>query len=414
MKIVLLSGGVGKRLWPISTEKMPKQFLKFGQNETMLVSTYKKACNISDSVYVATQEKQSKIVKSQLNNLVSIINEPSLHGTFGTMLNIANYFKYKEKFEENEIIVTIPIDHCVDDEFYDLLKKIPTYLSGNVDFCLIGIKPTYPSTEFGYIVENSNMVSNFVEKPIENRAIDLINHGAYWNSGVLAFRLGTMNEISNKYFKTTNYKKFYANYNKLPKNSFDKEVLEKSKKIYVIKTDSRWEDLGTWKHLCNKISESDEYNTNIINTEKKIIINNGIENSIIVNTSNGIALFAKDEKKISYRNWGVYKVLSCFKLNDENIKIKYLKINDKVNTSYQCHLFREELWNVISGTGIAIIDGKHINLKAGDLLRVEKNQKHILRGINDLEIIEIQKGKKTIESDIVRYESEWENVIKRC
>lgn len=297
MKIVLLSGGIGKRLWPISTEEMPKQFLKFGHNKKMLMKTYEKFSNISNSVYVATQKKQSEIVKSQLGNSVSIITEPSLRGTFGAVLNIAKYLKYKENISENEIIVTIPIDHLVDNKFYDFIDSIPICLSNELDFCVVGIKPKYPSTEFGYIIEKNDIVTNFIEKPIEERAIELINDGAYWNSGILAFRLGVIDKISTNYLPTTSYEDFYVNYSKLPKNSFDKEILEKSKKICVIKSDSRWNDLGTWNHLYKYISKADEYNTNIINTEDKKIINNGVKNSIIINTSNGIALYPKDEEK---------------------------------------------------------------------------------------------------------------------
>lgn len=411
MKIILLSGGIGKRLWPISTEEMPKQFLSFGHNETMLMNTYKKIIGITNSIYVATQKSQIDMVKEQLGDSISIISEASIRGTFGAIMNIAKYLKYKENISDDEIIVTIPIDHLVNEDFYEVINKIPNYLSNNIDFCIIGIKPKYASTQFGYIVEKNNMVEKFIEKPNERKANELISNGAYWNSGILAFKLDTINKISEKYLPTIDYADFYNNYDKLPEISFDKEILEKSKKVYVIKSNSQWDDLGTWNHLYNMLSEADDFNTNIINTENKIIVNNGIKDSIIVNDSNGIALYPKNYDKEFYKTWGFYKVLSHFKIGNEKIKIKYLKFNNNENTSYQCHTYRDEIWNIISGTGIAILDGKLIKLKSGDSLTIKKMQKHLLRGINDLEIIEIQKGLKTMESDIVRYKKNWNEII---
>ena len=229
------------------------------------------------------------------------------------MLNIANYFKYVEKINLDEAIITIPIDHDVDQNFYDVLNEMAYHLNDEIDFGLIGIEPTYPIKEYGYIIEQKNIVQKFVEKPNEHKAINLINNGAYWNSGIVAFKLETMCNISSKYVNVNNYKTFYKNYKELPKNSFDREVLEKSKKIYVVKTKNKWMDLGTWQNLYSKLSNADIYNTNIINTENKKIVNNGVTDSIIINTSNGIALFEKNKHNIFYRHWGYYKIIDTYK-----------------------------------------------------------------------------------------------------
>ena len=411
MKVVLLAGGLGTRLWPVSTKKVPKQYVKFFNEETMLVSTYKKLKSQGFSIYVATNKKQSKFVKKQLGNNIRIIKEPEAHGTFGAMLNIANYFKYVEKINLDETIITIPIDHDVDQNFYDVLNEMAYHLNDEIDFGLIGIEPTYPTKEYGYIIEQKNIVQKFVEKPNEHKAINLINNGAYWNSGIVAFKLETMCNISNKYLNVNSYKTFYKNYKELPKNSFDREVLEKSKKIYVVKTKNKWMDLGTWQNLYSKVSNADIYNTNIINTENKKIINNGVTDSIIVNTSNGIALFEKNKHNIFYRHWGYYKIIDTYKTNGNNVKVKYLKICANKNISYQYHKFREEVWYVTSGSGIIVIDGKQQEIKIGDIIKIGKEQKHSVKSLFDLEIIEIQRGIKTVESDIVRLEKKWELIV---
>lgn len=391
MKIVLLSGGVGKRLWPISTEEIPKQYIKLKHNETMLMSTYKKVSHISDSIYVATQKTQSDIVRKQLGNKIPIIDEPSLRGTFGAIMNITEYLKYKENILGNEIIVAIPVDHSVSANFYDIIKEIPKYLSDNADFCIIGIKPKYASTQFGYMIEKNNIVINFVEKPTEQMANELINNGAYWNSGILAFRLMTTDKILSKYLDITCYEEFSKKYNSLPKNSFDKEILEKSKKICMIKSNEQWDDLGTWNHLSDFISNSDEYNTNIINTENKKILNNGVKDSIIINTSNGIALYPKNDDRVHYSTGYSYK--DFYHLNSENdkFKIKYLKFDDNKSAYYQNYSHCDEIWNVISGSGLVTIDKKTRRLEFGVSLKIAELQKLHLKEIKKLEVIGIQK-----------------------
>lgn len=411
MKVVLLAGGLGTRLWPMSTQKVPKQYLKPLNQDSMLVTTYNKLLEEDFDIYVATIKKQNKFVKKQLGKNIKIINESNMHGTFGAMLNIANYFKYVEKVKMDEIIATIPIDHDVNKNFYKILNKVADCLCNHIDFGLIGIEPNHPSKEYGYIVEKNNMVQKFIEKPNEEQAMKLINNGACWNSGILVFKLKTMCDISANYLKVNDYKKFYKNYGKLPKNSFDREILEKSNKIYVEKTKTKWMDLGTWQNFYSKVSIADEYNTNIINTENKKIINNGVKDLILINNSNGIALFNKRNQEIFYRNWGFYKVLNTYKTKEENIKIKYLKVMADKNISYQYHNFRDEIWHISSGNGIIIIDGKRKKITSGDIVKVKRGQKHSIKALTDLEIIEIQSGQKTVESDIVRLEKNWESIV---
>ena len=233
-------------------------------------------------------------VQSIIPNFNNVITEAKSIGTYGAILNVAVYLKYIEKCDDNEIISIIPIDHDVEDFFYEILIEAEKNIIKNkYDICLIGINPTYPSTQYGYILSNNGIVTKFKEKPNEEDAIKLIKSNALWNSGIVVFRLKKILKIIEKHFKITTYDSFLKKIIKLPCVSFDKEVLEKEKNIGIIRTNLYWNDLGIWENLAQKISTPDKYNTNIINFENKKIVNKGIKNAIIVNSNNGIILISK-------------------------------------------------------------------------------------------------------------------------
>lgn len=415
MRVVLMCGGKGKRLWPLSTDNVPKQFVECFYNNnkksSMLKNTYRKIKNYNVPTYISTQHEYSEISISQTDNSVQIISEPFSHDTFAAVLNIAVYLNLVKQINDDEIIALLPVDHETNKEFYQHIfngEKILMREKG--DFCLVGIKPTYPSTQYGYIKYNEMYVKQFIEKPNEENAIKLISSGAVWNSGILIFRLGAVIDIAKKYINFSNYEEFINNYGNLPKNSFDYEILEKQKGIYITVCDDKWSDLGSWNSLYQKISSPDSYNTNIIDTENQTIKNYGVENAIIINTANGIALYNKyDESKI-IRKWGYYQILKEFESNGKAIKIKYLKIFKDNNISYQKHYYRDETWIIINGVGEIILDGYKKQIKQGDICYIKSEQKHAIKAIDTLEIIEIQSGEKTIEDDIERMEYDWEKI----
>ena len=282
------------------------------------------------------------------------------------------------------------------------------------DICLIGIKPTFPSTQYGYILNSKNKVTSFKEKPNIETAIELIENNALWNSGIVVFRLEKILKIAKNYLNYFSYNDFLNNYDLLPHQSFDIEVLEKEKKLLVISCESYWNDLGTWERLSSKISKPDEFNTNIINFENKKIINEGINNSIIVNTNNGIRLIKKTEDNNVFRGWGYYSVLNNFDSDVIHIKIKKLTIFHDKNISYQYHNHRIEEWFVLKGKGEVIIDGKYQKINTGSVLKIGNKVKHSIKAINTLEIIEVQYGDKKIEEeDIIRIEYDWNVILKK-
>lgn len=417
MKIVLLSGGKGKRLWPLSTDNVPKQFVPlFNDASSMLKKTYDSIVENYgvNNIYIATGNGYKDEVLNEIKEFKNFILEPAYIGTFGAILNIAIYLKEIEKISNDEIISIVPIDHDVDKKFYKILvdaKK--TIENEKSDICLIGIKPTFPSTQYGYIINSNNRVLSFKEKPDIELAAKFIVDNALWNSGIVNFRLGKILQIAKQYLNYSSYDDFLNKYTLLPHKSFDTEVLEKESNLLVISCDAHWNDLGTWDRLSSKISTSDDYNTNVINFENKKVVNEGIENAIIVNTHNGIKLMKKNINNNVFRQWGYYEVLNVFDNDPIYIKIKKLTIIDNRNISYQYHNHRSEEWFVLKGFGEVIIDGKCSKIKSGDIIKVNKKVKHSIRALKTLEIVEVQYGDEKIEEeDIVRIEYDWNEIIK--
>lgn len=413
MNIVLLSGGSGSRLWPVSTEDCPKQFLSFFDDKrSMLEKTYQYVGKVSSNIFIATQQKFKKKIEEQLNNKVNFIIEPKKIGTFGAILNAGVYLKYERKLSDDDFVSIVPIDHDVDSKFYELLLDAEKLLiSKKLNICLIGIKPTNPSTQFGYILKKNDIVEKFCEKPNEENAKIFIEQKALWNSGIVVFKLKYIVELSKKYINYETYEEFLKKYEKLPNNSFDKEFLEKEKNICLLETNLSWNDLGTWEVMSEKISKKDQYNTNIINFEDKKIKNKGIKDSIIVNSKNGLLLLNKNSDKLYWKDWGYYKILDYYKNKDNEIKIKILNIDSGNNLSYQYHNFRCEEWFVLSGSGKAIIENEIIQINSGDKITILEKQLHTIKAEKDLCIIEIQYGKKADENDIVRIEKDWNKII---
>jgi len=296
VKYVLISGGKGKRLWPLSTDERPKQFVKIFNNTCMLEITYNKLTKICDKedVYIATGNEYVELTKETLPYFENIIIEKEAIGTFAAILNVAVYLKEIKNTSDNEIVSILPVDHDLDDSFYSALalaeKRI---IDGNINLCLIGIKPNKPSTQYGYIISENGIIKEFKEKPNMELAQEYISNGALWNSGVVVFKLKEILDIAGKYLTYKTYDDFVEKYNILPHISFDYEVLEKSNNVGLITYDKHFEDIGTWENIANKISKPDEYNTNIINTEDKKIINDGVKNIIIINTKDGIRIVPK-------------------------------------------------------------------------------------------------------------------------
>lgn len=325
MNIILLSGGSGERLWPLSNEVRSKQFLKIlraesGLHESMFQRMYRMIMNVDPSAFitVATSAKQVDLIKRQVNDKnINISIEPCRRDTFPAIALAAAYLHDVKNIDENEAVIVCPVDPYVNSEYFLMLKELYDYAKNfNSKIALMGIEPTYPSAKYGYIIpETKNKISKvikFKEKPDEIAAQKYIEHGALWNGGIFAFKLNYILNKSRELLSFNNYKDIYENYENLPAISFDYAVLEKEPDIDVMRFSGQWKDLGTWNTLTEAMTEYNAGNVAVLNCENTHIINEldipliaiGAKNFAIVATSDGILV---TEKSLSQRLKDVIK-----------------------------------------------------------------------------------------------------------
>ncbi|WP_394186715.1 sugar phosphate nucleotidyltransferase [Metabacillus halosaccharovorans] len=452
MKLVLLSGGSGKRLWPLSNDARSKQFLKVLENNkgvlnSMVQRVYGQLGNVglADSAVIATSKSQVDMIQSQLDNNVSVVVEPERRDTFAAIALAATYLYSIKGVSLNEVVSVLPVDPYVDDQFFNRVKDLEkTIEKSKAELALIGVDPTYPSSKYGYIVpsnEDSGLefrnVSHFTEKPNEETAKSLIDQGALWNCGVFAFKLDYIISLLQEKGLPIQYEALLEKYNQLPKISFDYEVVEKASKIVVLPYDGYWKDLGTWNTLTEEMATNqigygiieDSKNTHLINELDIPVTVVGIPNAVVAVSPDGILISDKEKspniKEIvnSYdqrpmyeeRRWGWYKVLDHTKFEDgTEVLTKRIGILKGKNLSYQMHNHRSEVWTIIKGEGEFALNGDVRLVKSGDVIEVPKGALHALRANKDIELIEVQTGTELIEEDIIRIYMSWEDILKNC
>lgn len=439
MNIILLSGGSGKRLWPLSNETRSKQFLKLlknvnGEAESMVQRVYGQIikAGIDADIVVATGKDQLDSIRSQLGNIVDIVLEPERRDTFPAIALSSAYLAFEKKIRMDEVVLVLPVDPYADLEYFTTLIKMEKAVKdGIANMALMGIKPTYPSAKYGYIVpkKGSTLVERFQEKPTEEYAEKLIEEDAMWNGGVFAFRLGYMLDIVKKYVKFSTYRDLESQYTILPKISFDYEVVEKESSIVMIEYAGMWKDLGTWNTLTEVMDDNTIGkaiyagcdNTHVINELDIPVIVLGAKDMVIAASPDGILVSDKHESSYlkSYvndivqrpmyeeRRWGEYKVLDNVTYVDGISSLtKHLFIKAGKCISYQIHHIRDEIWTIVDGTGDLLIDGHVRNVRRGDVAYITKGQKHAIRAITDLHFVEVQIGEELVESDVMHLE--WE------
>lgn len=437
MNIILLSGGSGKRLWPLSNDVRSKQFLKIftkddGTRESMAQRMYRmiKEIDSDATVTIATSENQIPQIRAQLGEEVGISVEPTRRDTFPAIALAAAYLK-KNGVSDDEPVVVCPVDPYVNADYFECLKELSDE-AGEANLTLMGIEPTYPSTKYGYIIPTSknhiSPVSEFKEKPDEATAEKYISSGALWNGGVFAFKLSYLLGIAVDLFGTDEYQALYDGYDKLQKISFDYAVVEKEKSINVIRFKGEWKDLGTWNTLSEAMVDpvsgnataDDCENTHVVNELGIPLIALGIKNAVIAATPDGILVSDKESspKLKDYvasarpmyerRGWGEYKVLD-YKLHEDgnNSLVKELIISPGQHISYQRHKHRTEIWTFTEGVGELIIDGEVKQVGRGDVAVIKPGMKHAIKGVTELHIIEVQVGDELTEEDIERLDWDW-------
>ena len=447
MQLVLLSGGSGKRLWPLSNNARSKQFLPLlekedGTMESMVQRVVRQVreAHLTDDITLATNASQLDIIINQLGDSVSVVTEPERRDTFPAIALASGYLKLKKGCPDDEVVVIMPCDPFTESGYFETIGRMVRCVEADVaELVLMGITPTYPSEKYGYVVpvtdhlmaEGSMAVSKFTEKPNVERAKELLEMGALWNGGVFAFRLGYMMEIAQRYVKADSFEEMRSRYSEFPKISFDYEVAEKADSVAVLPYSGQWKDLGTWNTLTdelhhhiigNAVMGPRCTNTHVINELQYPIYVDGMEDTVIAASPDGIIVcrkkYTEDIKKAvdhltprpmyEERRWGSYRVIDDTTYADGRHSLtKSLTINAGKNISYQVHRHRSEAWTIVEGEGIFVLDGVERKVGPGETVVIPVNHYHALKALTTLTFIEVQTGNPLVEEDIERSEWKW-------
>lgn len=316
--IVLLSGGSGTRLWPLSNDSRSKQFLKVlrdehGNHISMVQRAFdqiERMVPFAD-VTVATCAEQERPLRLQVGKDCKVVIEPERRDTAPAIMLACEYLYSEQSVSDNETVVAMPIDSFVDDAYFAKVPEIAEAVQTDfADIVLLGVEPTYPSEKYGYIVPETptgspRKVLRFTEKPGIEIAKMLISQGALWNNCVFGFRLGYMLEVLRGYGDYESYQDLYSRYQELPKNSIDYEVVEKSDSIAVVPYAGSWKDLGTWNTLTEEMKDCvsgwsvlDKDScpgTHVVNELDIPVVVSGIEDAVVVATVDGILVCSKGQ-----------------------------------------------------------------------------------------------------------------------
>ena len=438
MNIILLSGGSGKRLWPLSNDVRSKQFIKIfrtqdGNYESMVQRVYRqiKTVDADATVTVATSKTQVSAIHNQLGPEVGISVEPCRRDTFPAIALATAYLVDVMHVDPSESVVVCPVDPYVEDDYFEALKELSAQADkGEANLVLMGIEPTYPSEKYGYIIPESAhhiaAVKTFKEKPTADVAKQYIAQGALWNGGVFAYKLRYVMNKAHELMDFTDYQDLFEKYDTLKKISFDYAVVEHEPQIQVIRFGGTWKDLGTWNTLTEAMEESivgkGEMNENcsgvhILNEMDVPVLAMGLHDVVISASPEGILVSDKEqssyikpfvdryEQQIMFaeKSWGSFKVVD---VEEQAMTIK-VTLNPGHSMNYHSHKNRNEVWVVISGHGRTLVDGMEQKVKAGDVVTMAAGCRHTVFADTELKLIEVQLGENITVHDKQKFELEY-------
>ncbi len=466
---VILCGGSGTRLWPLSRESFPKQYLSLNSvnNISFLQATLKRLCKLkANKPIIICNEEHRFITAEQLREIKiepsSIILEPCARNTAPAITIAA--LKSLE-LEKDPILLILPSDHVIKNEqnFFQTINEARKYALKN-KIITFGVIPRSPETGYGYIKVKENteggklshcQIENFIEKPNKYVAKKLIKDKSYfWNSGIFMFKASTIIQEIEKFYPALikHCKESLENKNndfdferldrisfeKTLSISFDKAIMEKTSEGIVFPIDSGWSDIGSWQALWDESIKDEEGNiligdsisrfskNSLISSQSRLTIALGVKDMIIVETHDAVLVANKndsekvkqivedlkhknriegEESKKIYRPWGNYHVL----FEDFGYKIKTINVNPHSSLSLQIHNKRTEHWIIVNGIAKALIGQKELTLVENESCFVPMKTKHRLSnpGDQNLKIIEIQTGSYLGEDDIVRFDDNY-------
>ena len=455
---VVMSGGSGSRLWPLSRSKYPKQFVSlFG--ESLFFKTLERLEPMG-SIWVVGAHSQRVLAEKCLKQMKSnsfAIYEPVGRNTAPVVALICHLLSLKGK--EDEIVGVFPADHLVErvQVMHEALR-LAEREAQNDKIVTLGILPTYPATGFGYIETSEKMkvsedskslkasaVNQFFEKPELDVAKTFYQSSQhFWNAGIFVFKVSFMKALFKKYQPDlwevlTGLKEDLSNigeiYNKVPSDSIDYAIMEKltDKDLRCIPVDMGWSDVGSWEAVAD-IGVEDVDNKVEVNSRGNFVCSHldktycfvGMEDMILVDTQDALLISDKAQTqkvkdvvekvkllqneltvshKFEERPWGYFEVLR----DAEQFKSKIIRVDGGQQLSYQMHNKREEHWLILRGKGEVVLNDKVVSVETGDYIHVPLKAKHRIRntGAEPIEFIEIQLGEYFGEDDIVRFEDDY-------
>jgi mannose-1-phosphate guanylyltransferase len=433
----LLSGGSGKRLWPLSNDIRSKQFIKIfkkedGTYESMVQRVYRQIKKVDKSakVTIATSKTQVSAIHNQLGEDVGVSVEPCRRDTFPAIALATAYLVDVQGISPEESVVVCPVDPYVEDDYFEALKALGDQADkGEANLVLMGIEPTYPSEKYGYIIpsgtENVSYVSTFKEKPTQEVAADYIKQGALWNGGVFAYKLKYVLDKAHELIDFTDYQDLFVKYDSLTKISFDYAVVEKEDKIQVMRFSGQWKDLGTWNTLTEAMEEDSIgdavmndtcENVHIINELGMPVLAMGLRDVVISASPEGILVSDKEQSSyikpyvdkinqqimFAEKSWGSFRVLD---VEEESLTIK-VTLNAGHQMNYHSHKNRDEVWTIIAGEGTTIVDGMEQEVHAGDVITMQAGCRHTIIAKTELKLIEVQLGREISVHDKQKFRLE--------